>query len=273
MLKDFTKEKFDILIQAGQSNCEGYGFGSIEHPYQPNENVWYLNADMTISQAAEKVQGNEIQTTFGLYFAEEYLRKGLLKEGRKLLILRAAVGGTGFLEGRWNMTGDLYLHMMEMIRTALSLNEDNRLVCLLWHQGETDAAQNASYEDHYAHLSDLISSVRTEFAGKVAPRFALSAAPGSVPDTEAPVLPFLAGDFVHQWRDENPEICAPVLKAIRDVCRNFTNAYFVETDGLLSNRQELSRDPLDWEDHIHFSRKACVELGKRYFDAFLNVRA
>lgn len=255
MLKNFTEEKFDIIIQAGQSNCEGYGFGPIEQPYQPNENVWYLNADMTISQAAEKVQGNEIQTTFGLYFAEEYLRKGLLKEGRKLLILRTAVGGTGFLEGRWNMTGDLYRHMMDMIQTALSLNEDNRLVCLLWHQGETDAAQHASYEVHYTHLSHLVSSVRTEFAQS----------------TKFPVLPFIAGDFVHQWRDENPEICTPVLKAIQDVCIDCSNAYFVETDGLLSNRQELSRDPLGWEDHIHFSRKACGELGKRYFDAFMTL--
>lgn len=29
MLKDFSKEAFDILIQAGQSNSEGYGFGNV----------------------------------------------------------------------------------------------------------------------------------------------------------------------------------------------------------------------------------------------------
>ena len=49
MLKDFTKESFDILIQAGQSNSEGYGFGPVDNPYQPNDRVWYLNGDFTIT--------------------------------------------------------------------------------------------------------------------------------------------------------------------------------------------------------------------------------
>ena len=52
MLKDFTKERFDIFIQAGQSNSEGYGFGPAEHPYEPSEQVWYMNGDFTLTQAA-----------------------------------------------------------------------------------------------------------------------------------------------------------------------------------------------------------------------------
>lgn len=36
MLKDFTQEKFDIIVQAGQSNSEGYGVGPTEHTYNPN---------------------------------------------------------------------------------------------------------------------------------------------------------------------------------------------------------------------------------------------
>ena len=42
MLKDFTKEKFDIIIQAGQSNAEGYGFGPASEPYTPCDKVYYL---------------------------------------------------------------------------------------------------------------------------------------------------------------------------------------------------------------------------------------
>ena len=64
MLKDFTKEKFDIIIQAGQSNAEGYGFGPVKEPYVPCDKVFYLNHDLTISQACEKVSGNEIQTNW-----------------------------------------------------------------------------------------------------------------------------------------------------------------------------------------------------------------
>ena len=51
-----------------------------------------------------------------------------MEPGRKILILRTAVGGTGFRDHRWGMTDDLYLQMMEMIRTALSLNPKNRNV-------------------------------------------------------------------------------------------------------------------------------------------------
>ena len=253
MLKDFTEETFDIFIQAGQSNSDGTGFGNADEPYELDERVWYLNGDFTISMAAEKVVENGIQSTFALSFAREYLRHGLLKEGRKLLILRTAVGGTGFLNHRWNRTDDLYLRMMEMIRTALSLNKENRLMGFLWHQGETDAGLNADYEGHYNRLMGLLQSVREEF--------------------QAPELPFIAGDFVQQWKQENEAICRPVLAAIRDVCKDCGHGGFVETDGLKSNVQEGVWNALckDANDNIHFSRNACYLLGERYFEVYLKL--
>lgn len=251
VLRDFGKESFDIFISAGQSNAEGYGFGPVDDPFGQNELVWYLNPDFTIVPAAEKVNGNEIQSNFGLSFAREYINAGCLAEGRKILIVRSAVGGTGFLDNRWKLTDDLYLRMMDMIRAALALNPDNRLVVMLWHQGETDAIAKASYDTHYGHLMTLCRSVREKFC--------------------VPELPFIAGDFVQHWKSENAEICAPVVDAMRAVCRDCGKGEFVETDGLLSNNQELNRDPLGWYDPIHFSRKAVYELGKRYFAAFRKI--
>ena len=43
---------------------------------------------------------------------------------------------------------------------------------------------------------------------------------------------------------------------------------FVETDGLLSNWQELQRKPLGWVDQIHFSRRSLYELGRRYYEQY-----
>ena len=252
MLHDFTKDEFDIVIQAGQSNSEGCGFGYTDEPYEPDWRVWYLNQDRTISLASERVANNGIQSNFSLSFAREYIRAGRLAEGRKLLIVRSAVGGTGFLDNHWKLSDDLYLQMTDMVRTALSLNPSNRLVALLWHQGETDAICNATYEQHYGHLTDLIKNTRNNFA---------------VPD-----LPFVAGDFVHHWRDIYAEICAPVLKAIRDVCADCRHGGFVETDGLESNSQNGVKHPFGWEDDsIHFSRDALYELGKRYFAEFEKI--
>jgi hypothetical protein len=253
MLRDLTGEHFDIIIQAGQSNSDGTGYGPAENPWIPTENVWYLNFDCTLSLAREAVNGNEIQSNYSLSFAREYMAKGLLAEGRKLLILRTSIGGTGFLDKRWGMTDDLYLHMMEMIRTALALNKENRLVAFLWHQGETDAIFGADFDTHYGNLMGLIRSVREEF--------------------QVPQLPFIAGDFVQQWKKDNWNICVPVVDAIRAVCRDCGSGAFVETDGLPSNSQQERIPPMPWEDTIHFSRNALYLLGQRYFAAFDGLRA
>lgn len=247
MLHDFSKDSFDIIVQAGQSNSDGSGYGDAAQPFQPDPRIWYLNRDFTISQAADRVRGNFIFGDFSLRFAEEYIKAGLLAPDRKLLIIRSAVGGTGFLDHRWGPEDDLFLHMVEMIQTAANLNPQNRFVALLWHQGETDAFLQASFETHYENLKRLVSMTR---------------------DTcKAPELPFVAGDFVEQWRGANAEICAPVLSAMRQICGEDSYAAFVETDGLLSNSQVLGG-----EDTIHFCRDALNQLGSRYFSAFAAIR-
>ena len=103
MLHDFTKDVFDIIIQAGQSNAEGCGVGDTDAPYVPCDAVWYLEPDLTVVPATEKAEHNVIRTNFALPFVTEYLKDGRLPEGRKLLILRTSVGGTGFLDKRWGM--------------------------------------------------------------------------------------------------------------------------------------------------------------------------
>lgn len=254
MLKDFTKIPFDIIIQAGQSNSEGFAFGDAEKPYEPNPRVWYLNNDFTISTASERIVKNGICSNFSLAFAREYVEAGKLAEGRDLLIIRSAVGGTGFADKRWIPTGDLFLNMIDMVHTALDLNPENRLVALLWHQGETEAFFKASCELHYNQLSKFVNLTRSEFG--------------------APDLPFIAGNFVPQWIGENPEMCAPVIEAMRLVCRDIGNSGFVESDGLLSNAEGVQAHPMGegWEhDSIHFARNSIYILGERYFEKFVEI--
>lgn len=252
MLSELSKGPYDIIIQAGQSNAEGSGFGPAPEPWVPDDRVYYLEPDLTLTRATERVWGDRIQSNFALAFARDYICSGLLAQGRKLLILRSAVGGTGFLDGRWHMEGDLYLHMLEMIRTALEMNSGNRLVAFLWHQGETDAILGATYAQHHRHLKDLLTSVRETF--------------------RAPQLPFVAGDFVHHWERENQAICDGVVGAMRDLCGELPHCGFVETDGLRSNTQEPGNVGLDPVECIHFSREALYQLGHRYFEIFLELQ-
>ena len=83
-----------------------------------------------------------------------------------------------------------------------------------------------------------------------------------------PKLPFIAGDFVREWRIENfpqdKEI--PAVQAIRDVCKNIGCAAFVETSELHSNHQDTGNG-----DTVHFSREALNIMGVKYFNAFLGI--
>lgn len=248
VLKDFSREEFDIVIQGGQSNAEGSGFGAAAAPFAPCDSIYYLNNDFTICMAQERVMGNEILGDFSLSFCTKYMEKGLLLPGRKLLVVRAAVGGTGFLDNRWKTNDDLFIRMMEMIKTALELNPKNKLVAFIWHQGETDACFNASNEVHFDHLSTLVNTVRSTFACES--------------------LPFVAGDFVQHWKMENIGICIPVIAAIKEVCQTIGNARFVETGELKSNDQVLKN-----QDNIHFCRESLYQLGVKYFNAFCDITA
>jgi len=244
MLKDFSSDKFDIIIQAGQSNSEGYGFGPVTEPFSPTEDIYYLDSNFTISIAREHIFGNDVASNFSLKFCLEYIKVKKLTPGRKILVIRSAVGGTGFLDNHWKLEDDLFLRMMEMIENALSLNPENKLVALLWHQGETDAVLGASREIHFDNLSKLVNTVRNTF--------------------KYPTLPFIAGDFVHHWKNQNSQICEPVVTAIREVCDSIGYAGFVTTENLKSNDEQIGNG-----DNIHFSRQSLYDLGKRYFNTYI----
>ncbi len=249
-LRDFSKEKFDIIIQAGQSNSNGRGEGWVDNPYEPSENVWYLTPEYTIEMAREYVSKNVIWSNASLSFVRKYMEAGMLNEDRKILILRTAVDGTSFSEKRWTMDGDLYLRMMDMIRTALELNPENRLVAMLWHQGENDVYFQMPPEEYYTNLSGLVQSVRDTFG--------------------MPVLPYIAGDFVPGWKKTYYISPEPILSTIRQVCEDLDYAVFVNSDGLISNHEDVTGGNGNGDD-IHFCRSSMYEYGERYFEAFCGL--
>lgn len=247
MLRDFSKENFDVIIQAGQSNSEGYGYGDAQNPFKKDERILYLNPDFIICTAQERIADNAIAGNFALNFCTRYIEDGKLQPERKILIIRAAVGGTGFSDRRWGLKDDLFLRMTEMIKTALELNPKNRLICFLWHQGETDVYANLSGDTYYHYLLTLVQTVRDTF--------------------NCPALPFVAGDFVQRWKSENPETSAAISAATRRICSEIGSAAFVETDGLLSNGEILGNS-----DTIHFCRNALNQLGDRYYKEFCGIK-
>lgn len=255
--------KFDIIIQAGQSNAGGCGRGEVEKEYLPSQKVWLLEAKKTVEigednmyityhdapfalQVAEEevVEGAKLGQ-FALSFAEEYINAGLLAEDRALLIIRAAIGGTGFKKNHWGVGKQLYNKLLEMVDYALGLNEENRVVGLLWHQGEHDAFEGNLPETFKQQLKEQFLAIRARYGN----------------------MPIIAGDFVNEWKSKNLASCEPIVAKIKETVAELGNGGFVETSDLPSNNQRTGNG-----DDIHFCRASQYTLGRRYFEIFKNCK-
>jgi len=255
---DFKNVKFDIIIQGGQSNAEGTGYGPVEKEYVPSENIWYLKAGETveiiddnlrityldapfrIEIAKEHGEAENPIGDFSLTFAKEY-EKSLLKADRKLLIVRSGIGGAGFKKGQWGIGKQLYTKLVELVDYALSLNAENRVVGFLWHQGEHDAFEKNEPSTFKSALYAQVNDVRRRYGN----------------------MPFIAGDFVNEWKSKNLADCEPIIEKINEVIKESGNGAFVQTSDLLSNNQKIGNG-----DDIHFCRESLHILGRRYFTAY-----
>ena len=254
--------KFDIIIQAGQSNASGFGLGPVTKEYIPTEKVWQLDAlkiatplpdrmdivyldEPFVLKVAEEVDSENGKVgNFALTFAEEYMNAGLLEEDRAILIVRAAVGGTGFCRNEWGLTSLLYTKLKELVDYALSLNEENRVVAFLWHQGECDSVEKNPPETFAAQFTEQMLDARARYG----------------------VMPIIAADFVNEWKSKNIELCTPIVEKIKELMVTLGKGGFVETSDLPSNNQKIGNG-----DDIHFCRESQHILGERYFDAFKKI--
>ena len=249
-----VNEKFDIILLSGQSNAQGSGYGPIEEEHLPDGVLHrmygsgkYVDGDWVLPLPVEiglEESDSRKKYDLAISFAHEYRKKGLLADGRKLLIVDSALGATGFVKGHWKQEDPACIRMHQMLDAALAMNNENRVVALLWHQGESDAARDVDEKTHYENLSALFESVREKALG----------------------VPIVSADFCAQWKSENIEKCVPVVRAIRRVTEDM-GGRFIETADLPSNSQ-AGHSP---EDHIHFSRRSLEILGKRYFEAFEDI--
>lgn len=95
-----------------------------------------------------------------------------LAPGRRLLVVPAAVGGTGFrthgsYPGVWKVdlelpgTPNLFSLAVEHVRAALAAaGPGSRVVVVLWHQGETDGGAGRSEQEYAEDLDELVVAFR-----------------------------------------------------------------------------------------------------------------
>jgi len=271
----FTSEKFDVVLLIGQSNAEGYGIGEVENEYEPSENILQLYDSYPVmyrpNSAGIEVLDVPESTTYRIVPAKENSRKGVGKQGclamsfikkyydkylsgtdRRLLLVKAAIGGTGFLRNQWTPDGVLYNRALDMADTALSLNPENKPVAILWHQGECESVDGRGrgydflYSFYTERLTRLISDL-TEKYGEV---------------------PFMAGGHCDDWIPRFREESLAITDATKAVISEFKHCGYVETAGLGSNDRIIKGKYLD---DVHFNRPALYELGERYFNSYEEI--
>ena len=264
-------DAFDIIVLGGQSNAVGCGKGNVENAYVPDPRILCLTDDAklsylhvgdllvidkmnpptktTVTVAAEAETDGWKIGKFVLPFAARYAEQ-FLEPDRKVLIVDAAAGGTGFARKEWGVDAPLYERMVRLTGEALAMNPENRIVAFLWHQGEHDAFENADwdaerrYRIHKENLTALLGDFFARFGN----------------------MPFIAGGFCDEWYLDNKVACDAVLTAIREYCAE-VNGRFVETAGLESNHQKVGVD-----DVIHFCKEAQYKLAELYFEKYLELR-
>ena len=267
---DFTKQSYDIIILAGQSNAQGTGRGNVTEEYIPDEKIISLSPVYTIGRKIENeiskrdviysdepfifnvaderiVDGLKVGD-FALPFSKKYVENGLLEEGRRILIIRAAIGATGFMHGHWGLDKPLYNKMLELTDYALSLNPENRIKALLWHQGEHEVGKQNPPKQYEKQLSLMFLAIKERY--------------------NALNLPIIAADFTHDWKtakERKGQSAKPISATIKKVIEEL-GGVFINTDDLPSNNQQ-NKDG----DITHFSRESLRVLGKRYFDAYLKI--
>ena len=267
----YKETAFDVIIVAGQSNADGNGACGPDRKYH-NADVYQMTDDsltmygyglldykkkksFKIKHAELRKTNFNISSGFAEPFADKYIEGGFLESGRKVLIIKAAVGGMGFSLKQWGVGNTLHERLCDMIDYALSLNEGNRLVAFLWHQGEHDAFEQAElsanerFDFYYKNLKATVEDVRLRY--------------------NVPKLPFIAGEMVDDWANEKENKIAAdaVENATKKVCKDVGNAAMVSSEGLLSNAQVIKGSI----DNVHFCDKSISELAERYYNEFRNI--
>lgn len=103
---------------------------------------------------------------FGLEFAKIYRRK--TPGARQVVLLPGARGATSFTSAGtgnvWNApSGGLYTNALSLINQFLAENSDNRLVAILWHQGESNSTTTPS--EYEGYLDAMIQALRDNAVG------------------------------------------------------------------------------------------------------------
>jgi hypothetical protein len=140
---------YAVIALAGQSNMLGSSaiVPGVDDDYSGLDSTWQYGYDAQAILAARNTLDhvNEVAGDGGSWrkFATDIIAEGRFN-GRPILFVPVAEGGTGFLRNNWNQGDPLYTAAVSRINAAMALDAGNTFEGILWMQGESDAMDNTT---------------------------------------------------------------------------------------------------------------------------------
>lgn len=263
----------DVVLVVGQSNAGEFGVGKdatfLDTP-DPRIRQWAVSGTY-VGQSVQAVDsqmqsriptGDTTRIGFAMTFCRHWVRQ--VPPNRHVMIVPAWQGGTGFTStsvspaptgyylgtdgtgsGTWDpVNGDggysLYEAAIARCNAALAANSANRLVAILWLQGEGDMGQ-LNQTQYAAKLDALIAGFRSRITG-------------------AGTVPFIVGQTVPDWASINQQI----NQALIDTPRRNVNTAFAY--GPLNSAGTGA-------DTVHYTAAGQRIMGRSLFDRVPYARA
>jgi hypothetical protein len=237
---------FDVFLVIGQSNAlAGKTLDSSTDVSGPRVFQWGRHEAGKVIPGHEPLQHNEdaVRTDsigFAVAFAREWYVPNALEEGRSVLLVPAAKGGTGFTNG-WSVGDTLYTEAIASANAALASHPENRLVGVFWQGGEAQADTGWTENQYTAELDAMIAGMRASITG-------------------AANVPFIVGGMVPGWvaADAGRQ---PVQDALADTPNRVANTGYADPE-----TPTVLEDDSD-SDLIHYGAADQRTLGERYWNA------
>ncbi len=231
------------FLMMGQSNMAGRGhIGTVPPIKNPNCFVLRMGRWQQLTEPINVDRGVFANDTIydlcsginpGGSFADSYQKY----YGEQVGLIPCADGGTTLAD--WKIDGQLFLHAYYQAKLAMNVSE---IVGIIWHQGESDSNTEEkafSYKERFLTIMD-------EFQNRLGLNLDIVVGElGYYLDDYAKPLPY--------WRDIN--------KTLHELAHERDNIAIATAEGLE-----------DCGDKLHFSAIAQREFGKRYFEAYKNLR-
>jgi len=245
-----SKENFHLFLLMGQSNMSG-GVGLAAGDTKPVPSVlkmgwvkegegpkWAPGAHPLHPRRPNK----KARFGPGLSFAEAYVAD---KPGVTVGLIPMAWGGRSIVH--LSKGSEIY---SDAIRHTKAAMQSGTLKGVLWHQGESDTVEQTRTDAYENRLHRLIEDVREDLGN--------------------PQLPFIAGnlaEFYGTGKDHKaPDRVARITKIkeiLRRLPKKVPHTGFVESTGCSPAARAK----------VHFDRKSCLLMGKRYANVYADLFA